>query len=265
MRIFISHSETDTNIATALIDLLETALPLSDGDIRCTSVPGYRLPGGAHIDGTLQSEVTEADLMIAVLTPEALKSIYVIFELGARWGSKKPLIPLLASGVRPEDLNDPIRRINALDGHEYDHLTQLVRDAAKYLNVRERKGSFALELRALSSEIYRFVSEGISEDMRDGTIRDWFSKLSVDAQYVIREAVDRGSSSITMHEEGQAIQLYIGDTPLIDKQIPRSEERWRAAFSELLGTGLVVRPWNDDGAFGLTQEAVRIAEALKQP
>ena len=265
MRIFISHSETDTGIATALIDLLETALPLSTGDIRCTSVFGYRLPGGAHIDGTLQSEVTEADLVIAVLTPDALESIYVVFELGARWGSGKPMIPLLASGTKPEDLVDPIRRINALDGHEDDHLSQLVRDAAKYLNVQEREGSFALELRKLSSENYRFVSEGINKDMWGGTIREWFSKLSIDTQYVIREAVDSGYSSITRREDGQALQLYIGETPLIDERIPRSEERWRSAFRELLSTGLIVPSWNDDGVLFLAQEAVRIAEEMKHP
>lgn len=264
MRIFISHSETDTNIATALIDLLETALPLGEGDIRCTSVRGYRLLGGADIDGALQVEVTEAELVVALLTPDALKSTYVAFELGARWGSGKPMIPLLASGVRLEHLDGPMRRLNALDCREHDHLSQLVRDATKYLGIRPREGSTSLEARKLSDENWKFISQGINQDMADGTIRDWFGKLSVDAQYVIVEAVDRGQGRIAMHEATDSVQIHIGDRALIKEGVPRSEERWRSALRELLDAGLVVLPWDEEDSFALSQEAVRIAEALQE-
>ncbi len=49
--IFISHSSADKEITKTLIDLLRSAIPsISPDRIRCTSVPGYRLPGGADAD-----------------------------------------------------------------------------------------------------------------------------------------------------------------------------------------------------------------------
>jgi hypothetical protein len=46
--IFISHSGKDEKLAAALIDLIIAATNVPHGRIRCTSVDGYRLPGGAN-------------------------------------------------------------------------------------------------------------------------------------------------------------------------------------------------------------------------
>ena len=101
MRVFISHSSNDIRVAELLIDLLRKALNLKSEEIRCTSVDGYGMPGGASVDETLRVEVHDAELLIGIVTPASLKSAYVMFELGARWGAGKRMIPLLASGATP--------------------------------------------------------------------------------------------------------------------------------------------------------------------
>ena len=47
-RIFISHRHQDKDIARTVIDLLESAFEIAQGQIRCTSVPGYKLAVGSH-------------------------------------------------------------------------------------------------------------------------------------------------------------------------------------------------------------------------
>jgi len=84
--VFISHSSQDIEVVKALIGLLRSALNIPNGRIRCTSVPGYALDPGAYVDGTLRREIKESAAFIALITPASLKSIYVLFELGARWG-----------------------------------------------------------------------------------------------------------------------------------------------------------------------------------
>ena len=156
MRIFISHSSNDVEIAGLLIELLQKALNLRSDDIRCTSVDGYRMQAGASIDDRLRAEVHDAELLIGLITPNSLGSAYVIFELGARWGVEKPMIPLLASGVTPEQLGGPLAGINALNSRDNGQVYQLLEDAAKYLQISlDKASSYAAEV----SELVKLSSE----------------------------------------------------------------------------------------------------------
>ena len=141
MRIFISHSSRDAELARALIDLLQAALPITSDEIRCSSVDGYRLPGGVSIDQRLRSEVHDAEVVIGLLTPNSLRSAYVSFELGARWGAQKRMIPLLASGITPEVLEGPLGGINALDCRSDGQIHQLVEETASDLNIKQHRTS----------------------------------------------------------------------------------------------------------------------------
>ena len=141
MRIFISHSSRDAELARALIDLLQAALPITSEDIRCSSVDGYRLPGGVSTDEWLRNEVHDAEMVIGLLTPNSLRSAYVSFELGARWGAQKRMIPLLASGITPEVLEGPLGGINALDCRSDGQIHQLVEETASHLNIKQHRTS----------------------------------------------------------------------------------------------------------------------------
>ena len=124
--IFISHSGKDQQIASGLIDLLVAAMNIPPERIRCTSVDGYRLPAGASTNEWLQREVREAKCFIALLTPTSIRSTYVLFELGARWGANLPFIPLLAAGLNASQLEGPISGLNALSCASSSQLHQLI-------------------------------------------------------------------------------------------------------------------------------------------
>jgi hypothetical protein len=96
VRVFISHSSQDLKVAKALVEVLEVALSLESNDIRCTSVPGYKLNTGEHTSVQLQKEISGAEVIIGIVTTNSMQSSYVLFELGASWGLNKPTFPLLA-------------------------------------------------------------------------------------------------------------------------------------------------------------------------
>ncbi|MBA3482756.1 MAG: toll/interleukin-1 receptor domain-containing protein [Pirellulales bacterium] len=130
--IFLSHSSRDAELAKALVELLRNALNVPANRIRCTSVSGYKLDVGADTDEQLRLETVEATILVGLITDVSIDSAYVLFELGARWGAKKFLAPLLGAGRGAEILAGPLAGLNALSCTRED-LFQLVVDLAKQL------------------------------------------------------------------------------------------------------------------------------------
>ena len=134
LQLFISHSSRDAELVGLLIELCRAGLNLSADEIRATSVDGYRLAGGANTDEQLRREVHDAAVLIGVISLHSLESHYVVFELGARWGADRPLIPVLAPGIDASGLPGPLAGRNALRGDNGSQLHQLVHDVAALLD-----------------------------------------------------------------------------------------------------------------------------------
>lgn len=135
IRLFISHSSQDIELADLVVRLLSTALALRSQHIRCTSLDGYRLPGGADSDEQLRDEALAADCFVGIVSPHSLGSAYVLFELGARWGAKKHLVPLLGPGMKPHALKGPLAGLNALSCDNSSELHQLVHEIGQRLQL----------------------------------------------------------------------------------------------------------------------------------
>ena len=164
--ILISHSSKDESLASVLIELLRASLGLLPHQIRCSSVDGYRLPAGVTTDVQLKSEVSEAKVVIGLMTPNSLLSPYVLFELGARWGSGAPMVPILA-GVHADELRGPLAGLNALSCGKEAQLHQLVEDLSKRLNVplRSPAGYFQYVYRVmkLAGKFARKTPSGVQQ------------------------------------------------------------------------------------------------------
>ncbi len=133
--VFISHSGADSWLAGQLVNLLRSSLDLRSWQIRCTSVDGYRLPAGADIDEQLRREVLESRVFVSILSPSSLGSVYVLFEVGARWGTGQRLFPLLAPGMEAGALSAPLSGLNALSCESAGQLHQLISEVAKTLEI----------------------------------------------------------------------------------------------------------------------------------
>jgi TIR domain len=133
--VFVSHSSRDTDIADALVGLLRGALNLRSEQIRCTSVPGYKLPHGSVTDAQLRAEILQCRAFIGLITATSVESAYVLFELGARWLADKHLAPLLAAGAREDALHGPLQKYNALGCDTPADVHQFIRDLGLHLGV----------------------------------------------------------------------------------------------------------------------------------
>lgn len=135
MKIFVSHSSKDKAIAEAFVQLIKAALNIPSKDIRCTSVEGYKLPAGSDSNEQLRSEVFGCEVFIALLSPTSMKSIYVMFELGARWGTKRHLAPIRVAGLDPSALKAPLSGIHAISGESEPDMHQFLSDLGSKLSL----------------------------------------------------------------------------------------------------------------------------------
>jgi|ERR1051326_1181360 hypothetical protein len=130
--------------------LLQKALHLSARDIRCTSVDGYKLPLGTHTDDRLREEILQAQVFLGIVTPSSASSVYVLFEMGARWGANRYLAPVLARGGNADLLEGPLSAVNALVLTRRNEVLQLVQDLAEFLSIQlEPLSSFQAEVEAV--------------------------------------------------------------------------------------------------------------------
>lgn len=137
-RIFVSHSSTDLELVKLVVELLETALEVRPGDIRCTSLPGYRLAAGAPTRESIRTDILGANVLLAVISRKSFASAWVLFEMGARWGGGRQLLPLLGPGVEPDILHGPAQDYNALSCSVEPDLEQLLKDIGRETNLSLR-------------------------------------------------------------------------------------------------------------------------------
>ncbi|UCV03058.1 toll/interleukin-1 receptor domain-containing protein [Dechloromonas denitrificans] len=156
--IFISHSTADSDVAKSFIALLRAALPIDPTRIRCTSVEGFRLPAGSSFNDQLRSEVFESIVLIALLSPASLNSVYTLFELGARWGAQKYLAPILIRGTEAGALGQPLASLNAIASSSEPDVSQLLVKVAELLKIQ------AFPYHSYASSLRSFCDSGMKHE-----------------------------------------------------------------------------------------------------
>ncbi len=104
LEVFISHSHKDADIARALTSFLVMGAGLDMSDIRCTSHSAANLAPGQLISKELRKAIEECRLFLPILTEHSLGSQYVILEIGAAWGLKSEIIPVLYTRSKPLEI-----------------------------------------------------------------------------------------------------------------------------------------------------------------
>lgn len=103
--IFVSHASADAELVDKFVDtVLRNGCNLDPDDIFYTSGEDTGIPSGADLIATVRSEVGEATLVLALISPTYQTRPVCLAELGAAWGRAGTLIPLLFPGFGRERL-----------------------------------------------------------------------------------------------------------------------------------------------------------------
>ena len=266
MRVFISHSNLDREVTKTLVDLLQRALNLRSEVIRCTSLDGYRLPAGVLTIEALRQEVYEATLVIGLITPNSLRSAYVLFELGARWGAKKAMMPLLAMGTKPEHLEGPLKEINVLDCSNESQVLQLVVEAAGHLEIEpDSVPSYINTVKKLvetsSRDLYSEPPEHNDQTVQSSSAEPQIPPLSKEAESLLIGASNDTRRSIMKTKTQDGTRITIGNREFTDGS-PRSEALWEAALAQLVEYGLV-EDTGKGAVFRVSHQGYNVADLLK--
>ena len=154
-KVFISHRHKDEEIVSALVDCINTYFQIDRKDIRCTSVRPYRLPVGEDTADRLRNEITDAEVVLGILTKDTLASSYVAFELGSAWGQRVWTCPLLARGADQSYIPDPIRGLSPLFLSREPECLQLLNDMEGFTSLVKRR---SVDSRDLTKKIRKLAA-----------------------------------------------------------------------------------------------------------
>jgi hypothetical protein len=251
-RVFISHSSTDRELAAMLVDLLRSSLNLPAEAIRCTSVEGHRLAGGAATDSALRKDIRDCEAFIGLISATSIESAYVLFELGARWGAERHLLPLLAPTADAAILRGPLLGLNTLRCSSAADLQQMIDEMAELLktpvgkpagyqrHIEQILGWGAVETAHSESHIGTEVKPG----MHKGGTSDEYSNgpIIIEKHCEAAWPDDYSMRAFCIEQEERALQQLKQGRPadipedIFDAIRRRSAEQWTEQFSMRLFT-----------------------------
>jgi len=144
-RIFISHAAADEALASALVDCILAAMVVNDSDLRCTSVPGHKLPVGSDFTATLLEDIDESSVVVGLVTKNAISSSWVLFELGATWGSKKNLKPIVTDEVDLKTLPGALSGRHVARLSNKGDLNQFLEEISEVVGAKRRPAAKGLK------------------------------------------------------------------------------------------------------------------------
>ena len=94
-----------------------------------------------------------------------MKSAYVLFEIGARWGAKKKMFSILACGADSSVLSGPLKTINSLSCDNVSQIHQLIDEISDVLQIqKESTASYQNKINQLIKASNEIKSDSISAD-----------------------------------------------------------------------------------------------------
>lgn len=129
--VFISHSHNDKVLAEAVTQLLRDTVDLNGGKIRCTSTYGADLAIGSKFAKQLRRDIKASEVILAILSVSSIASQFCMVELGAAWGLKKPIKPLLAPGFDGLAFRHPFSDLHFLHWNSETDWIKLLEEIAE--------------------------------------------------------------------------------------------------------------------------------------
>ena len=233
--IFISHSSKDAIIVEQFIELIVKAFKIDESQIRCTSVPGYKLPSGVNVDLILKNEISTSKIFIGFITEKSLESVYVLFELGARWGSEKPFKLITSDASNFKLMQPPLSNHHTVCISNSQELYQILEEIQKELSYNSYKSSsIAKEVEKLLATI---AINNKVDDTHGPSLQSEKSDFTKIESEILKSADNNidGKIRIISTQDGTTIQS--GQNVLLQSDIHKEIQKYKSAVESLINKG----------------------------
>lgn len=103
-------------MAEALVSYVRLATGLSASEVFCTSIDGYGIPTGQRFMNFIREQLRNTKLVVPVVTPAYLDSLFCQWELGAVWVRRGlPIFPIKVDSVAHDRLPAPLAELQVAD------------------------------------------------------------------------------------------------------------------------------------------------------
>lgn len=110
--VFLSYSSKDTDVANELVQIF------IDNGLSCY-MASKSLSGGELWEEAIRRALFRSKELVVLLTPNSIKSSWVMIEAGAAWVLQKPIIPCIQY-VKASELPEPISKHQAVSILTYE-------------------------------------------------------------------------------------------------------------------------------------------------
>jgi len=124
-RVFLSHSQKDRWIAKQCARLIEEA---AKPHVR-VFFDEKDIEGGQSIPDSVRTGIEECDEFVVLLSRYSKDRPWVLIEMGAAWGLRKPIIAIIDK-IGPKEMPDIVSPYKAIDLNDFDqYINQFLRRA----------------------------------------------------------------------------------------------------------------------------------------
>ena len=124
-KLFISHAAVDRELAALLEETVIITIP-GIKVFRASRVG--QIKAGREWFDLVTSELRDADQFLVILTEASVGKPWVLFETGAAWYTKRPLMPILAPGFLPQNVHEPLRFLQLLSLGNPSEVAQIFKE-----------------------------------------------------------------------------------------------------------------------------------------
>lgn len=135
--IFVSHIHEDAQIAYCLKCYLDETF-LGFFKIFVSS-DGASIRAGDNWSSSIEDALTEADLVLALITEKAKDRRWIYFECGGAYFARKRVIPICCRNFPVAQLASPLSWLQAIDGADVGGVIQLIETIAHTFELRNPK------------------------------------------------------------------------------------------------------------------------------
>lgn len=135
MRIFISHIKEEENLAFVFKEWIESTF-LNQISVFVSSAP-ENIPAGDKWRETITSALNESKLLIILYSPLSKTRPWINFEAGCGWIKEIPIIPICHSGLKLEQIGEPISSFQGIAINDKDFTNKLFGSIAKHAGFKK--------------------------------------------------------------------------------------------------------------------------------